>query len=53
MAALYGLEIVGLVRRHEADLKVAELRMLWLALIVKKMNIIENKYTKTTADVEW
>ena len=32
---------MGLVRRHEADLKVAELRMLWLALIVKKMNIIK------------
>ena len=50
-AMLYGMETVGLMRRQEAELEVAELRMLRFALGVTRLNKIKNTHVRGTANV--
>ena len=48
---LYGLETVALTKRQEAEMEVAELKMLRLSLGVTRMDKIRNEYTRGTAQV--
>ena len=41
---LYGLEAVGLTKRQEAELEVAEMKMLRFSLGVTKMDRVRNEY---------
>ena len=50
-AMLYGLETVALTKRQEAEMEVAELKMLRFALGVKRMDKIRNLYIRGTAQV--
>ena len=50
-AILYGLETVALAKRQEADMEVAELKMLRFSLRVTRMDKIRNEYIRGTAQV--
>ena len=50
-AMLYGMETVALTRRQEAELKVAELRMLRFAMGVTRLDKIKNTHVRGTANV--
>ena len=50
-AMLYGLEIVALTKRQEAEMEVAELKMLRFSLGVTIMDKIRNEYIRGTAQV--
>lgn len=50
-AMLYGMETVALTKRQEAELEVAELRMLRFSLGVTRMDRIRNEYIRGTAQV--
>ena len=50
-AMMYGLETVALTKRQEAELEVAELRMLRFSLGVTRMDKIRNKYIRGAAHV--
>ncbi|KAK3513844.1 hypothetical protein QTP70_028833 [Hemibagrus guttatus] len=50
-AMLYGLETVSLRKRQEADLEVAELKMLRFSLGVTRLDRIRNEYIRGTAHV--
>ena len=46
-AMLYGLETVALTKRQEAEMEVAELKMLRFSLGVTRMDKIRNEYIWT------
>ena len=48
---LYGLETVALTKRQEAEMDVAELKMLRYSLGVTRMDKIRNEYIRGTAQV--
>ena len=48
---LYGLETVALTKRQEAEMEVAELKMLRFSLGVTRMDKIRNEYIRWTAQV--
>ena len=48
---LYGLETVALTKRQEAEMEVAELKMLRFSLGVTRMDKIRNEYIGGTAQV--
>ena len=48
---LYGLETVALTKRQEAEIEVAELKMLRFSLGVTSMDKIRNEYIRRTAQV--
>ncbi|KAF7653171.1 hypothetical protein LDENG_00086540, partial [Lucifuga dentata] len=48
---LYGLETVALRKRQEAELEVAETKMLRFSLGVTRMDRIRNEYIRGTAHV--
>ena len=48
-AMLYGLETVALTKRQEAEMEVAELKMLRFSLGVTRMDNIRNEYIRGTA----
>ena len=48
-AMLYGLETVALTKRQEAEMEVAELKMLRFSLGVTTMDKIRNEYIRGTA----
>ncbi|MCJ8736401.1 hypothetical protein PDJAM_G00257500 [Pangasius djambal] len=50
-AMLYGLETVALWKRQEAELEVAELKMLRFSLGVTRLDRIRNEYIRGTAHV--
>ena len=50
-AMLYGMETVALMRRQEAELEVAELRMLRFAMGVTRLDKIKNTRVRGTANV--
>ena len=50
-AMLYGLETVALTKRQEAEMEVAELKMLRFSLGVTIMDKIRNEYIRGTAQV--
>ena len=50
-AMLYGLETVALAKRQEAEMEVAELKMLRFSLGVTRMDKIRNEYIRGTAQV--
>ena len=50
-AMLYGLETVALTKRQEAEVEVAELKMLRFSLGVTRMDKIRNAYIRGTAQV--
>ena len=50
-AMLYGLETVALTKRQEAEMEVAELKMLRFSLGVTSMDKIRNEYIRGTAQV--
>ena len=50
-AMLYGLETVALTKRQEAEMEVAELKMLWFSLGVTRMNKVRNECIRGMADV--
>ena len=50
-AMLYGLETVALTKRQEAEMEVAELKMLRFSLRVTRMDKIRNEYIRGTAPV--
>ena len=50
-AMLYGLERVALTKRQEAEMEVAELKMLRFSLGVTRMDNIRNEYIRGTAQV--
>ena len=50
-AMLYGLETVALTKRQEAEMEVAELKMLRFSLGVTRMDKIRNEYIRRTAQV--
>ncbi|XP_051793650.1 uncharacterized protein LOC127530564 [Acanthochromis polyacanthus] len=50
-AMLFGLETVSLRKRQEAELEVAELKMLRFSLGVTRMDRIRNEYIRGTAHV--
>ena len=50
-AMLYGLETVALTKRQEAEMEVAELKMLRFSLGVARMDTIRNEYIRGTAQV--
>ena len=50
-AMLYGMETVALTRRQEAELEVAELRMLRFAMGVTRLDKIKNTDVRGTANV--
>ena len=45
---LYGLETVALTKRQEAEMEVAELKMLRFSLGVTRMDKIRNEYIRGT-----
>ena len=50
-AMLYGLEAVALTKRQEAEMEVAELKMLRFSLGVTRMGKIRNEYVRGTAQM--
>ena len=48
-AMVYGLETVTLTKRQEAEMEVAELKMLRFSLGVTSMDTIRNEYIRGTA----
>ena len=50
-AMLYGLETVELTKRQEAEMEVAELKMLRFSLRATRMDKIRNEYIRGTAHV--
>ena len=50
-AMLYGLETVALTKRQEAEMEVAELKMLRFSLGVTRMDKTRNEYIRGTAQV--
>ena len=50
-AMVYGLETVALTKRQEAEMEVAELKMLRFPLVVTIMYKIKNEYIRGTAQV--
>ena len=48
---LYGLETVALTKRQEAEMEVAELKMLRFSLVETRMDKIRNEYIRGTAQV--
>ena len=50
-AMLYGLDTVALTKRQEAEMEVAELKMLRFSLGVTRMDKIRNEYIRGTAQV--
>ena len=50
-AMLYGLETVPLTKKQEAELAVAELKMLRFSLGVTRMDKIKNDFIRGTAQV--
>ena len=48
---LYGLETVALAKRQEAEMEVAELKMLRFSFGVKRMDKMRNEYIRGTAQV--
>ena len=50
-AMLYGLETVALTKRQEAEMEVAELKMLRFSLGVTRMDKIRNEYIRRTSQV--
>ena len=50
-AMLYGLGTVALTKRQEAEMEVAELKMLRFSLGVTRMDKIRNEYIRGTAQV--
>ena len=50
-AMLYRLETVELTKRQEAEMEVAELKMLRFSLGVTRMDKIRNEYIRVTAQV--
>ena len=50
-AMLYGLETVALTKRQEAEMEVAELKMLRFSLGVTRLDKIRNEYIRGTAQV--
>ena len=48
---LYGLETVALTKRQEAEMEVAELKMLRFSLEVTRMETIRNEYIRGTSQV--
>ena len=48
---LYGWETVALTKRQEAEMEVAELKMLRFSLGVTRMDTIRNEYIRKTAQV--
>ena len=50
-AMLYGLETVGLTKRQEAELEVAELKMLRSSLGVTRLDKVRNEHIRGTAHV--
>ena len=50
-AMLYGLSTVALKKRQEAEMEVAELKMLRFSLGVTRMDKIRNDYIRGTAQV--
>ena len=50
-AMLYGLETVALTKRQEAEMEVAELKMLRFSLGLTRMDKIRNEYIRGTAQV--
>ena len=50
-AMSYGLETVALTKRQEAEMEVAELKMLRFSLGVTRMDKIRNEYIRGTAQV--
>ena len=50
-AMLYGLETVTLTKRQEAEMEVAELKMLQFSLGVTRMDNIRNEYIRGTAQL--
>ena len=52
-AMMYGLETVAVTKRHEAELEVAELKMLKFAMGVTRLEKIRNEYIRGTAHIDW
>ena len=50
-AMLYGLKTVALTKRQEAEMEVAELKMLRFSLGVTRMDKISNEYIRGTAQM--
>ena len=50
-AMLYGLETMALTKRQEAEMEVAELKMLRFSLGVTRMDKIRNEYIRRRAQV--
>ena len=50
---LYGLETGALTKRQEAEMEVAELKMLRFSLGVTRMDKIRNEYIRGVAQVGW
>ena len=50
---LYGLEMAALTKKQEAELEVAELKMLRFSLGVTRMDKIKNEYIRGTAHVKY
>ena len=48
-AMLYGLETLALRKRQEAELELAEIKILRLSLGVMRMDTIRNEYLRGTA----
>ena len=48
---LYGLETVALTKRQEAELEMAELKMLRFSLGATRIDKIRNEYIRATAQV--
>ena len=50
-AMLYGLETVPLTKKQEAEVAVAELKMLRFSLVIMRMDKIKNEFVGVTAQV--
>ena len=50
-AMVYGLDTVALTKRQEAEMEVAELKMLRFSLGVTRMDQIRNEYIRGTGQV--
>ena len=49
---LYGLKTVALTKRQDAEMEMAELKMLRFSLGMTRMDKIRNEYIRGTAQVE-
>ena len=50
---VFGLETVALTKIQEAEMEVAELKMLRFSLRVTKMDTIRNEYIRGAVQVGW